>query len=123
MEQAGRRDRLEISRGDVVVCASPGEYGKPRPAVVVQSDLFNDTHASIVICPITSHLVDATLFRPTIRPSRENGLVAESQIMVDKMTAVSCQRIAKRVGKISEVELTKVDRAMTLWLGLASPHS
>ena len=54
---------MEIKRGDVVICAAPGDYGKPRPAVVVQSDLFNGTHSSVAVCLITSHLEEAPLFR------------------------------------------------------------
>jgi mRNA interferase MazF len=65
---------MEVKRGDVVVCAASGDYRKPRPALVVQSDLFNPTHASITICPITSALQDAPLFRITIDPSAANGL-------------------------------------------------
>ena len=108
--------RLEIARGDVVVSSSPGAYGKPRPALVVQSDLFNPTHSSVAICPITSHLVDAPLFRLPLSPSRENGLKTESQIMIDKITAVKREHIAKKIGKLSEADAASVDRALALWL-------
>ena len=54
---------MEIRRGDVVICAAPGEYGKPRPALVVQSELFNGTHSSVTVCLITSHLEDAPPYR------------------------------------------------------------
>lgn len=101
--------------------AAPGDFGKPRPALVVQSGLFNPTHASIVICPITSHLVDAPLFRLTISPSQENGLKSESQIMVDKTTAINRERIGKRIGRLIDTELAEVDRALLLWLGIAAP--
>ena len=102
--------------------AAPGDFGKPRPALVVQSDLFNPTHASLVICPITSHLVDAPLFRLTISPSHENGLKSESQIMVDKITAINRERIGKRIGRLIDTELAEVDRALLLWLGIAAPR-
>lgn len=118
MAETSRHPRLELSRGDLVVSAAPGDFGKPRPALVVQADLFNPTHASIVICPITSHLVDAPLFRLTIWPSRENGLKAESQIMVDKITAIHRERIGKRIGRLGDAELAEVDRALLLWLGI-----
>ena len=118
MAEARGHSRLEVNRGDIVVSSSPGDFGKPRPALVVQSDLFNPTHASVVICPITSHLLDAPLFRLTISPSRENGLKAESQIMVDKITAVRREHIAKKVGKINETEAASVDRALAIWLDL-----
>lgn len=113
---------LEIARGDVVVSSSPGDFGKPRPALVVQSDLFNPTHSSIVICPITSHLVDAPLFRLSISPSRENGLKTESQIMVDKITAVRREHIAKKIGRMNEAEATSVDRALATWLEIGVPR-
>ncbi len=52
-----------MRRGDVVLVAVPGDYGKPRPAVVIQTDLANETHASFVVCPMTSYIQDAPLFR------------------------------------------------------------
>lgn len=120
MAEARRRHRLEISRGDVVISSSPGDYGKPRPALVVQSDLFNPTHPGVVVCPITSHLANAPLFRLPIRPSASNGLKAESQIMLDKVTAVRLDHIGKRAGRISDAEAVELDRALTLWLDLGA---
>ena len=70
-----RYPRLDqLKRGDVVVVALAGDYGKPRPALVIQSDLFNETHASVTIVPLTSTLVDAPIFRLSVEPSRANGL-------------------------------------------------
>lgn len=108
-----------MNRGDIVVSVSPGDYRKPRPALVVQSDLFNSTHASIVICPISSHLVDAPLFRPTLRPGRENGLKVESQIMVDKIMAVRRDRIRKRIGQLDTAGMARVEEALRTWLDLS----
>jgi mRNA interferase MazF len=121
LAETGRHHRLELSRGDIVIGAAQGDFGKSRPGLVVQSDLFNPTHASVVICPITSHLVDAPLFRLPIRPEPENGLKANSQVMVDKMMAIKRQRISKKVGRITEAEIAQVDRALLLWLGIAGP--
>ena len=87
--------------------------------MVVQSDLFNPTHVSFVICPITSHLVDAPLFRLTLRPSAENGLKMESQVIVDKVIALNRDRIGKRIGKVTAAELADVDRALSMWLGIS----
>ena len=75
-----------MNRGDVVLVAARGDSaGKPRPAVVIQSDLFNPTHDSVTLCLITSELRDAPLFRPDLKPTRENGLSKTSQVMVDKI--------------------------------------
>lgn len=107
-----------MKRGDVVTAVSPGDYGKPRPALVVQSDLFNETHASVVVCPITSHLRPAPLFRVQLSPSKSNGLRETSQVMVDKIVAVKREKIRQTVGRIRDAELALVERALRLWLGL-----
>ena len=110
--------RLDLKRGDVVVGVASRDYGKPRPAVVVQSDLFNETHASITLCPITSHLVDAPLFRIPIEAEAGTGLRTASQVMVDKVLSVPRERIAKKAGRLPRGVLRLVDEALTLWLGV-----
>jgi mRNA interferase MazF len=100
--------------------AIQGDYGKPRPAVVVQSDLFNETHASITIAPVTSTIVDTPLFRVTVEPSRGNGLRLVSQIMVDKITTVRRQRVGQTIGRLEEDAMHRVSRALALWFGIAA---
>jgi len=107
-----------MKRGDVVLVVAPGDYGKPRPAVVVQSDIFNDTHASIVVCLLTSELQDAPLFRLAVEPTDENGLQIISQIMVDKMVALKRDRIRARVGSLDEDAMLRLNRSIMLFLGL-----
>jgi mRNA interferase MazF len=102
---------MEIKRGDVVICAAPGDYGKPRPAVIVQSDLFNGTHSIVVVCLITSHLEDAPLFRIPAPSGRTTALKLPSQVMVDKIT--------RRAGALGAGPLKEVDEALRLWLELA----
>jgi mRNA interferase MazF len=70
-----------MRRGDVMTVAAAGDYGKPRPAVIVQSDAFPEIHASVIVCQMTSELFDAPDFRITVNPSRANGLRVPSQIM------------------------------------------
>ena len=107
-----------MKRGDIVIAVTPGDYGKPRPAAVVQSDIFNPTHASITLCPITSHLVDAPLFRLSLQPTAENGLEAPSQIMVDKITTVRKEKLRQAIGRLTSAEIDTLNRALYLWLGL-----
>jgi mRNA interferase MazF len=109
---------MEIKRGDIVICAAPGDYGKPRPAVVVQSDLFNGTHASVAVCLITSHLEDAPLFRIAVPAGRTTGLKLQSQVMVDKVIAIPRNRITGRAGALAAGVLKEVDEALRLWLEL-----
>ncbi len=109
---------MEIKRGDIVICAAPGDYGIPRPGVVVQSNLFNETHASIVICLITTHLEDVPLFRIEVPPGRATGLKEDSQVMVDKTIAIPRGKIASRVGALTPDQMKEIDRALRLWLEL-----
>jgi mRNA interferase MazF len=91
-----------VKRGDVVTVAVQGDYGKPRPAVVVQSDLFNETHPSITVLPLTSTIVDASLIRLTVDPGRENGLTRVSQVMVDKFLTLPREKIGESVGRLDD---------------------
>jgi len=108
-----------MKRGHVVTVVLSGDYGKPRPAVVVQADHFNDSHASITVVPVTSTLVSAPLFRLAVEPSAHNGLRALSQVMVDKLTTVRRERIGTVIGALEPATLTRVNRALALWLGIA----
>jgi mRNA interferase MazF len=110
---------MEVKRGDIVICAPPGDYGKPRPAVVVQSDLFNGTHSSVVVCLITSHLEDAPLFRIPVPSGRTTGLKLHSQVMVDKVMAIPKNKITGHAGVLAAGPLKEIDSALRLWLELA----
>ena len=108
-----------MTRGALVIVASKGAYtGKPRPAVVVQADLFTPTHASVTVCPITSDCVDAPLFRVTLPSGDRTGLKTTSQVMVDKVASVPRGTIVREVGRCSPDELMDIDDALRLWLGL-----
>lgn len=107
-----------MKRGDLVLCVVAGDYGKPRPALVVQSDLYNETHASVVVLPVTSHLLDAGLFRIALKPGLENGLKKDSQVMVDKVTAIRRDRIRERIGVVSEAVLGQVETSLKHFLDL-----
>ena len=106
------------SRGAVVTVALQGDLGKPRPALIVQSDLFRE-HPSVVIIPITSELQDAPLFRLTLEPDADNGLQQLSQLMVDKPQSVSRKRLGKVIGKLPTDKMIELNRALALFIGLA----
>jgi len=110
-------DRL-VRRGSVVTVAAPGDYGKPRPALVIQSDFFRD-HPSLTLCLITSDLRDAPLFRVSVDPNAENGLQQPSQIMIDKVMTVSRDKVRRVIGQLDDKTMVEVNRALALWVGLA----
>ena len=107
-----------MRRGDLVTVALQGDYGKPRPALIVQADQFTEL-GSVVILPITSTLLDAPLLRPTVEPSSENGLRASSQIMLDKPMTVKVDKIGPSFGHLDDATMVSVNRSLALFLGLA----
>ncbi len=108
-----------MKRGDVVIVAAAGDYGKPRPAVVVQTDAFPETYPSVVICQMTSDLVDAPDFRVTIEPNEKNGLRVRSQVMVDKPVTVRRERIGQWVGRLTSADTRRLNIALAFVMGLA----
>ena len=111
---------MEVRRGAVVVVAAKGAYtGKPRPALVVQSDLFNATHQSVTLCPITSDCVDAPLFRITLPPGERTGLREVSQVMVDKIVSVPRASVTEEIGRCSDAEMGATEEALRHWLALS----
>ena len=108
-----------MTRGAIVVVAAKGAYtGKPRPAVIVQADVYNPTHASLTLCPITSDCVDAPLFRVTLPAGERTGLTNISQVMVDKIIGVPRTAVVRQVGRCDPLHLELIDDALRRWLDL-----
>lgn len=107
-----------MRRGDLVTVALQGGFGKPRPALIIQSDLF-DEHPSMTVLPVTSELRETPLFRITVEPNTDNGLHKSSQIMVDKAQTISREKIGQVIGRLSDDDLVAVNRALAVFLGFA----
>jgi mRNA interferase MazF len=108
-----------MRRGDVVTVSARGDYGKPRPAVIVQTDAFPDNHASVVICQMTSELFDAPDFRVTIDPTAANGLRVRSQVMADKPVTVRRERVGHAIGRLGGEDIGRLNVALAFVMGLA----
>ena len=108
-----------MTHGEVWTAAGGKDYaGKPRPVVIVQDDRFDATN-SITICAFTSDPTDAPLFRLVVEPNTANGLDKPSRLMVDKVTTVPKARLGKRIGRLSDSDMVRVNRALLIFLGLA----
>jgi len=107
-----------MQRGQFVTVATPGDNGKPRTALVVQSDLFTEL-LSVVICPLTTTLrSDADLFRLDVEPSPGNGLRQSSQIAIDKITVIPVGKVGGVIGQADDALLLRVNRALALFLSI-----
>src|SRR5882672_12228408 len=108
-----------MRRSDVVTVAATGDYGKPRPAVIVQTDALPAEHASVVVCQMTSELSEAPDFRITVEPTEKNGLRARSQVMADKPVTIRRERIGRQVGRLDERDVVRLNIALAFVMGLA----
>ena len=107
-----------MRRGDLVTVALPGDFGKPRPAIVVQSDSLPHTD-SILICLTTSTLRDLPLYRLALRPAESNGLRLPTEIMIDKVMAARRDKIGSVIGHLADAEMVVLNRMLAFTLGLA----
>jgi mRNA interferase MazF len=106
-----------VKRGDLVTIAIGGDYGKPRPALVIQSDAFSAL-PSVTLLRLTSEIHAEHLVRVTVQPTPENGLRALSQVMIDKALTVPSERIGTVIGHMDDVLMRTVGRALAAFLGL-----
>jgi mRNA interferase MazF len=107
-----------MNRGDFVTLAMQGDFGKPRPALVIQSDQFNE-HASVTVLLVSSTLVAAPLFRVTVQPDEKNGLQKPSQVMVDKAMTVKRDKLSAAFGAASDEVMLEIGRCLAVFLGIA----
>ena len=107
-----------MRRGDLVTVAMPGDFGKPRPALVIQADQFSAT-ASLTVLLITMSLVDAPLIRLTLDPTPENGLRKISQVMIDKVMTVRREKLGSPFGRLDNNTMVAINRGLALFLGFA----
>jgi mRNA interferase MazF len=108
-----------LNRGDIVLIVTPGELGKPRPAVVVQADELGAATTALIVCPMSSERGPSEHLRPSVEPTETNGLRFRSQIMTDKIVALPRHRIRRVIGSLDARVKERLDRALLVVLGLA----
>lgn len=107
-----------MNRGDLVTVAMPGDFGKPRPALVIQSDLFQ-AHGTVTVLLLSSLLIDAPLLRVSIEPDEGNGLKKSSQVMIDKAMTVRRERLGPVFGFVGTTVMLDIERCLVVFLGIA----
>src|SRR5271156_1608695 len=101
-----------MSRGDVVTFAVTGDFGKPRPAVIVQTDALPAEHASVVVCQMTSEGDEAQDFRVAVQPTARNGLRTRSHVMADKPVTIRRARIGRKIGHLDDSDIARLNVAL-----------
>lgn len=107
-----------MRRGDLVTVAMSGDFGKPRPALVIQSDRFEET-GTVTVLLVSGTLVQAPLIRLTIQPTPGTGLHKPSQVMVDKAMSVKRDKIGPAFGRLDDETMLSVTRSLAVFFGFA----
>ena len=106
-----------LKRGDIVAIALSGDYGKPRPALVIQDDAFAILDSTTLLL-ITSDLYELPLLRISVQPTRQNGLRRPSQVMIDKAMTVPSTKLGQHIGHVDDAVMKSVSAALSRFLGL-----
>ncbi len=105
-----------MKQGDIIAVSLPGDYGKPRPAVIIQSDEFEHLH-SVTVLPLTSDVLSLKRCRVLVHPTELNGLQKVSQIMVEKASTVPQSKANQSIGRLSAEDMSAVNQALAVFLG------
>ena len=111
-----------MRRGEIWTVAGSGYAGKPRPALVIQSDLFQ-LLPSVTVCLITSDLTNAEdVLRIPVTPTSTNGLRGPSMVCIDKIATIPTNRVGTQAGTLETETLAEVDQALIVFLGFAGSN-
>jgi mRNA interferase MazF len=109
---------MELKRGDLVIVSASGNYGKPRPAAIIQSNYFKDM-GSVTVLLMTSDLHDdLPLVRHRITPTEGNGLLSVSEVMIDKIFTIPRDRLRQKIGRLPATEMAEITASLALFLGM-----
>jgi mRNA interferase MazF len=107
-----------VRRGDLITVAPRGDFSKPRPALVIQSDYLAETD-SVLVCLLTSTLRAAPLYRLPLAAGEPTGLREPSQVMVDKIMAVRRDRCGTPIGRADDPAMLALGRLLAFVVGVA----
>ena len=113
---------MTVKRGDIFYAdLSPvvgSEQGGVRPVLVVQNDVGNKYSPTVIVSAITSRQNKAGL--PTHIQVEANGcgLAKDSIVLLEQMRTIDKRRLRERMGTLSAQDMTRINRAISVSLGL-----
>jgi mRNA interferase MazF len=109
-----------LRRGEIWTASGGPDYaGKPRPFLIVHDHRLGTT-GSITVCGFTRDPTPAPVFRVPVAPSERNGLQQPSHVMVDKITTIRIGKVRRRIGRLDDADMLRVERALLTYLGLGA---
>lgn len=109
---------VAVRRGDIAIAALAGDYGKPRPVLIVQNNALSEVVDSVIVCPFSTSIESTVIARLRIEPSAENGLEHASILMIEKLTVLHVSRISRVIGRLEDSHMDRVNLSVAFVLGL-----
>ncbi len=106
-----------MKRGDLITISVSGDYGKPRPALVIQDNAFAEL-PSVTVLQLTSDVHEANLIRIIVQPDTENGLRKPSQVMIDRAMTVPRAKVGSVFGKLTPDTMAIINASIQRFFGL-----
>ncbi|MBU8821096.1 type II toxin-antitoxin system PemK/MazF family toxin [Mycolicibacterium goodii] len=106
-----------MTRGELWTVSGGVYAAKPRPALIIQDDLFDATD-SVVVIPLTTTVADAPITRVPVPTT--TGITQPSFAMIDKITTVRRSNLGTRIGRVPTTLMADIERSLMVFLGLAS---
>jgi mRNA interferase MazF len=106
-----------MKRGEIWTISAGVYAGKPRPAVILQSNAFQSLD-SVTVCPFTTDLRGTEIVRVLIEPNDQNHLLLPSKLMADKVSTIAKSKLGKYLGALGDDDMRRLERAVMTFLGL-----
>jgi mRNA interferase MazF len=108
-----------LKRGDIVTVALQGDLGKPRPALIIETDRLAPTD-HVLVCPGTTFLRnDTEPRRVLVQPDANNGLRQPTQFQTDKISVVPRGKCRQIIGSLDAKAVDEVNAILLVIVGLA----
>lgn len=109
-----------VQRGDIYTLDRARRLQRrTRPVVVIQDDRFDAT-ASVTVVPFTTSQGEALLLQIPVQPSVRKCLAQYNHLMVDKVTTVPRANLVDLVGRLSDADVIRLNRALLFLVRLAA---
>lgn len=107
-----------MNRGELWTVSGGVYSSKPRPALIVQDDLFSATE-SVVVVPLTTTTIGDTAIARVAIPTT-TGVAQSSFAMIDKIATVRRSNLGEQIGSVPTTLMTDIERSLMVFLGLVS---
>ena len=115
-----------MKRGDVILCRFPHASSAPtklRPALVVQSDYYNQRITNLLVAGITGNLLNVAdpahfLIDTSASDAPQSGLDRNSVVSCINLAVIPPRWVDRKIGELPEDAMRQIDKCLKAALGI-----